>query len=250
VIIGGGAHVYKEDGSSPDNMLTALYPHSDFAGEETSWVASSKDHGHTSQATLEAWCVTAKAAKDDVYVGRAANAADTGVMQAWSYLPKEYELVSGGARAFYAEPPDAGALLFSCSPVFNTAGDPIGWYAAASDHLTRSPVAVEAYAVGISRDVLDQHKLEVVYDDELGPVANHRTAERTLERWITDRTPGIVVGGGVTESRGVMGGNFLTSSWPIIEWSEPIGWRASSQDHAVPSPTALKVTAFAIVQQQ
>jgi len=32
VIIGGGAHVYKEDGSGPENMLTALYPESGLGG--------------------------------------------------------------------------------------------------------------------------------------------------------------------------------------------------------------------------
>lgn len=45
VIIGGGAHVYKEDGSSPENMLTALYPEiEDTTGQPTTWVASSKNH--------------------------------------------------------------------------------------------------------------------------------------------------------------------------------------------------------------
>jgi len=146
-----------------------------------------------SEAILEAWCVTATLAAGDVYVGRAANAIDTGVAQMWAQLPKEYELVAGGARAFFEEEPDpgvvelryAGALLLASAPLLNAASNPIGWYASATDHLVPSPVAVEAYAIGINRDVLRQHKLLVVFDSEQGAVADHPTAERTLERWIS-----------------------------------------------------------------
>jgi hypothetical protein len=248
-IIGGGAHVYKEDGSSSENLLTALYPQDDFPGDQKTWVARAKDHVHASPAEIEAWCVTAEIDRDAVYVGRAANATDSGVIQTWSHLPVEYRLVAGGARAFL-EDSYAGALLLASSPLLSSGfGEAIGWYAAATDHIVKSPVVVEAYAIGINRDLLADHKLEVVFDSELGASANHPVAERTLERWITpDLDNGIVVGGGV-EPRGPLGGNFLTSSWPITDWSKPIGWRGTSQDHVVPSPLALNVTAFAIVEQ-
>jgi hypothetical protein len=93
-------------------------------------------------------------------------------------------------------------------------------------------------------------KLKVVFDSEQGPVANHPIAERTLERWINpDRAKGVVVGGGV-EQRGPEGGNFLTSSWPIEALDHPIGWRGTSQDHNVPNPVSLVVTAFAIIEDE
>jgi len=178
--------------------------------------------------------VTADIDIDDVYVGRAASTAETGVAQTWARLPKEYELVAGGARAFFEEPGNsgvgyAGALLLASSPLLSGTGIPHGWYASATDHMITSPVAVEAFAMGINRDVLRAHKLLVVFDSELGAVANHASAERTLERWISpDRSNGVVVGGGV-EPRGTLGGNFLTSSWPITDWSNAIGWRGKAK---------------------
>jgi hypothetical protein len=254
VIIGGGARVFKEDGSSPDNLLTALFPQVDSPGSRQTWVASSKDHAFTSPALLEAWCVTADLDPRDVYVARAANASDTGFVDISSYLPKEYELVAGGARTFFQEPAVTvqypGALLLTSSPVISSSTrDSLGWSASATDHLTQSPVAVESYAIGINRDVLSSHKLKVVFDSEQGAVANHPTAERMLDRWIgPGRANGIVVGGGVEQREGFQGGNFLTSSWPIEDWSDPAGWRGTSEDHNVPDPVSLVVTAFAIIE--
>jgi hypothetical protein len=66
VLIGGGGRVRKPDDSTPQNMLTALYPETDGRGV-TSWVASSKDHGLTSPAWIDLWVVSAEIDQTSVY---------------------------------------------------------------------------------------------------------------------------------------------------------------------------------------
>jgi hypothetical protein len=243
IIIGGGAEVNFDPGAG--NMLTALYPDT----QTNTWVARSKDHGISSPASVHAWCITAMVSPDDVYVARAANANHTGMTEARAILPKEYELVSGGARAYLEDQPDAGALLVTSFPWLSDRGVHEGWIAAATDHIVTSPVAVEAYAVGLSKAVIARHRLRVLGDTKTGagPTA-HPSAEVTLRPEI-ERVDGrgvVTGGGGIPVPAAVS--NFLFQSFPLADPDKPDAWRVWSKDHdGVNAPTQRMVTAFAII---
>ena len=241
VIIGGGAQVAYEPG--PGNFLTALYPDT----TTNTWRARSKDHRISSPAMVHAWCITAMVSADDVYVARGAKASHTGMTEARAFLPKEYQLVGGGARAYLADQPDAGALLVTSFPWADERTLHEGWTAAATDHIITSPVAVEAYAIGLSKEVIARHRLRVFSNTSMGAPDSDPEAEVALTAALAKVDQrGVVTGGVVDRSPPVS--NFLFESFPRPDGNKPTGWQVWSTDHdGVSAPARREVTAFAII---
>jgi hypothetical protein len=239
-VIGGGAVVLNQVAG---NMLTGSWP------EPGEWLATSKDHGRNAQdeEVVKAWCITANIKPTDVYVARAANAEPTGLVDAQAILPPGYALVSGGARAYLQDAPLhlsyelLGSLLVASIPVER----PDGWYAAATDHGTQSPVSVEAYAVGIRNDVLGAHKLR----GNVGLPSSSTTPSHTPHAHgdpITGARDGVLTGGGGIPEH--THHTYLIRTYPEDEnCANARYWEAESTDHGQPVQAILTAWAVAIV---
>lgn len=216
-ILGGGARV---EYSGPGNMLTASYPEND-----TTWIASSKDHGVASVGTVEVWVITVYDPQDewdvviDSQAGAPANHPTANVI-----LPGGYTLTGGGAKVTYH---GSGSLLTASFPLGLT-----GWQADSKDHQYADIATVTAYAIGIRpRSGAPPPQSQVFV--AVGPQAAHAAAAVTVGAGY------LLVGGGARVIYGGAG-NMLTASFPDGGGQ----WTALSKDHFISDPAT--VTAFAI----
>ncbi len=218
-IVGGGARVNYQE---PGNILTASYPET-----VRKWVATSKDHGVASPATITVWAVAVYDPSDawevQVFTSSSSSAAHPGVTVA---VPSDFLMTGGGGRVTYS---GYGSLLTASFPV-----DSRSWQVRAKDHLVSDPAIATAYAIGLrSKNGTALPRSQIVA--ATGAVNSHPSQQVAVP-------PGYVMtgGGAIDEFRGL--GNMLTAIYPMGETT----WVGEGKDHLRGDAAAITVYAIAV----
>lgn len=144
-------------------------------------------------------------------------------------VPKNYKLVSGGARDNWT---GAGNLLTASFP----SGDNV-WVGRGKDHTESSVATVTSFALAIY-DHLDIW--EVAQTEATGESGAHPSAEVKLDPDFAAKG-GVMVGGGArVDWAGA--GNMLTASFP----KDSTTWAANAKDHSVSDPASITVYAIGL----
>lgn len=218
-VIGGGAWVNCTGAGS---LLTAAYPSSD-----KTWAVAAKDHEIPSPATVTAVAFGARLVDGRVIppeMHRITRGTSNPAQQPSTSvtLPDDFGLVGGGAKVNAAEP---GSLLTATYPQGN------GWAAAAKDHGLPCTATVDAYAIGVSRQLLKSQAVTVTEGTAPSPVPHPNMA-------IVASSTSRLVGGGARMNYGPPG-SLLTG----LRDQEQV-WVVAGKDHKYPCPST--ITGFAM----
>jgi hypothetical protein len=226
-LLGGGAVVEPHAGAG--NLLTAMYPVS-----STEWDARAKDHVDASPARITAYATAARVdgrpIPADAYQIVEATSQVANHPRIEAFLPADFVLVGGGARANWEATGGAGSILTASRP-----GTGESWLAAAKDHLVPNPVTITAYAIGLRRTLLD----------DLGIIVTRfraDTVDASARPGIScgsDEGSTLLVSGGA-ESHWNGPGILLTASGfnptATAGGPRPWSWIAQGQEHIAPKP--------------
>lgn len=213
-LIGGGAIV--DFGGGPGSFLTGSYP------EEGAWVASAKDHLHSSPATVTAYAMYLSDPDDewDVKVVSAETEGRSGRPEITANLPAGYALTGGGASVDWGGP---GMMLTANRPVTNADGS-YGWTANAKAHLEGDSGKATAWVFGVKPKNGNKVTPSEIYRKR------SQGSRPTLEYAPATSTGEVIVGGG-SEVTYKGAGGMLTCSGLSSGTSADQLWKAEAKDH-------------------
>jgi RNA polymerase subunit RPABC4/transcription elongation factor Spt4 len=151
-LVGGGAVVTPQF-TLPGALLTASYPDSNY----TTWHAASHDHLFSFPHTLTAYAIGIKLAdltRNDlvtnmnIFSTTSGSASHPGTI---ANITDFYTLLGGGAKV---NPNPEGNFLVASMPLIN------GWYVESKDHDVVSAATINAYAIGIKTQLLENGQWE------------------------------------------------------------------------------------------
>jgi hypothetical protein len=178
VMASGGCRAnWETSPSSAGNMLTASFPASN-----NTWECRAKDHSYSSPASITAYVVAIKprdpaAPLPAIRIDQATSSSGPHPEVNVSAAQSNYLVTGGGARSDVDYSPGGaeGQLLTRSAPLTDPTGKPVGWIAAAKDHLVSSPGTVTAFVVSL----------------DLGPVQPQSNAD-AIRNWI-DALPHLAI---------------------------------------------------------
>lgn len=218
-VIGGGAWVnYGGAGS----LLTAAYPSSD-----TTWAVAAKDHELPDPATVTAVAfgarqIDGRVIPPEMYRITRGTSAPSQQPATSIPLPDDFALVGGGAKVNAGEP---GSLLTASYPQGN------GWAAAAKDHGLPCTATVDAYAIGVSKQIVKSPPVTVTEGTAPSPVPHPNMA-------VVAPATARLIGGGARVNYGPPG-SLLTGLR-----DQEQAWIVAGKDHKYPCPAT--ITGFAM----
>ncbi|MBN4077285.1 hypothetical protein JYT19_00070 [Sulfobacillus acidophilus] len=199
-ILSGGA---RTNWSQPGNLLTSSYPVND-----RTWFVSAAEHGIASKATITAYAVAARMIDgspipNNVYQIESFQSGKSSLAKGLVSLPREYQIIGGGARVLNTVPKHRN-LLFASYPYGERS-----WVAASKDHQYENPASIIAYVIGFDVNFLAyQAKVDAFIKNETSIYEEEAPAGLcTVER-------GAVLIGGGARANWKRKGIFLTASYP------------------------------------
>jgi hypothetical protein len=221
-LVGGGA---RSNSTGAGNLLTASFPET-----PNTWMAASKDHNASDQASITAFAVAIHDPDNlwDVNITKSDAGNDDANPLRMQRVESGYVMVGGGAQVL---PNKEGNLLFASYPM-----NPDTWRGHSKWRKTKGSAKLVAYAIGL-KSKLPDIKIESAIQQGR---SNESTRPKATASVASDH---VMTGGGACILYGEQEpGVLLTASYP----ADGKTWEGKGKDHLDPCSTAIEVECIGV----
>jgi vibriolysin len=221
-LVGGGA---RSNSTGAGNLLTASFPET-----PNTWMAASKDHNASDQASITAFAVAIHDPDNlwDVNITKSDAGNDDANPLRMQRVESGYVMVGGGAQVL---PNKEGNLLFASYPM-----NPDTWRGHSKWRKTKGSAKLVAYAIGL-KSKLPDIKIESAIQQGR---SNESTRPKATASVASDH---VMTGGGACILYGEQEpGVLLTASYP----ADGQTWEGKGKDHLDPCSTAIEVECIGV----